>query len=129
MRVAIGIFFLLHGLVHPGLAAAPVEGGRPFTFLTSPAHAWLFRSLGMGDGAIRNIGNALWVLATIGFLLAGMSMLHWLPFAWWRALAGASAALSLALLLLYWHPWLVVGTLLNLAVLIAAALHLKVAAQ
>lgn len=127
MRTIIGIFFLLHGLVHPGLASAPAEdSSRAFIFLTSPGHAWLFQRLGMGEAAIRSIGNTLWLLATAGFMLAGLSMLQvLLPFAWWRALAGVSAAVSLALLLLYWHSWYVVGTLLNLAILAAAVLRLE----
>ena len=39
----------------------------------------------------------------------------------WQTFAALSAGLSLMLLVLYWHPWLVVGALLDVAVLAVLA--------
>ena len=80
----------------------------------------------MSEWAIRAIGNALWAIATVGFLLAGLSLLNILPQGLWRPLAGGAAAVSLVLLILYWHPWYVVGTMLNMAILAFTALRMKV---
>ncbi len=60
---------------------------------------------------------ALFVLATVGFVLAGLVELIGLGA--WRVLAVASALDSLLLLILYWHRLLEVGVLLNVAILVA----------
>jgi hypothetical protein len=41
----------------------------------------------------------------------------------WQVLAGAGAVVSLALLVFYWHPWLLVGAAIDLLVLAAVLLR------
>jgi hypothetical protein len=59
----------------------------------------------------------LFVLASVGFVLAGLAEL--LGLGAWRVVAVASALDSLLLLILYWHRLLEVGVLLNVAILVA----------
>jgi hypothetical protein len=51
---------------------------------------------------------------------AGIGVFGFLvPVAWWRGLALAGAAISLFMLLLYFHPLMIIGTASSIAVLIA----------
>ena len=121
-RIMIGVFFILHGLVHSGLAAAPIPKdatSRPGSFFTHPARSWLLRRLHFTPGATRTAGLSLVVLTTLGFVLAGMAALGVPPMAGTLApLVVISSALSLLLLGLFWHPWLSLGVIIDLAILL-----------
>jgi hypothetical protein len=72
------------------------------------------QGLGLGAEPNRIIGGLLLVVATLGFVLAGLALAGWLvPHTWWPMLGKASAAASLLLFLLFPHPWLVVGLALS----------------
>jgi hypothetical protein len=116
LRLVTGAFLILHGLTHLGAAVAPRPGATReelWAFFTS--ESWLLR--GLGPQAMRSVGIALFVFATVGFDLAGLAEL--LGLGVWRVLAVISALDSLLLLVLFWHPLLAVGVLLNVAILIA----------
>ena len=119
----LGLFLIAHGLVHTGLAFAPNPNdpdSKPGAFFTTVDRSWLLSQVGLGAGAVRTIGVALVALSTVGFVLAGLGMLNVLGLSTiWRPLAGASAFTSLLLLALFWHRWLPVGVLIDLATLIA----------
>jgi len=57
------------------------------------------------------------VLATIGFVTAGVGVLN--SQEWWRVLAVVSAVVSIILIVFFWHSWFVVGPLLDVAILVA----------
>ena len=119
----IGAFLIAHGLVHAILAAAPIPNDpapKPGAFFTTPTRSWLLSKLGSPDGVIQWAGILLVALATIGFILAGLGILG-VPglSAIWRIAAVASAAVSLLLLILFWHSWLVVGVLIDVAILVS----------
>ena len=58
-------------------------------------------------------------LATVGFITTGLSLLDFLvPFDWWGALAMASAVVSLLLLIIFWHPYVIVGVVIDVAILV-----------
>ena len=121
MRLLLGVFLIAHGLIH-----ASYVSPRPADAATWPfdlTRSWL---LGFaGAPVLRPLGLLLAAAATAAFVLAGLGVLgvpglHGL----WRSLAVTGAAASLLLLGLYWHPWLGLGVLLSLALLIAVgALH------
>lgn len=115
VRTLIGLFIIAHGLVHPILAAAPAPaaGGAQSIAGSFWTQSWLF---GRGSAA----KAALYVFTSItalALLAAGLSLLHVLPGAWAPALWAYGAALSLATLILFWHPWLVLGIAIDLAML------------
>ncbi len=123
LRTLIGIFLIAHGLVHSGLAAAPIPNdpaSKPGTFFTSVTRSWLLTGMRLDGAAIRNVGFGLVGLATLSFLMTGLGVLG-VPglHAIWRGLAVLSASLSLVLLVVFWHPWLIFGIALDLGMLVS----------
>ena len=115
MRIIIGIFITLHGLVHPIMAMVPQPmeeqtGARPVFggFWTT---SWL-----LGEGpTIKTLIYILSALVALVLIAAGLGFIGkqpWTEMAW---LAGT--VLSLLLLIIFWNNWLVVGTLIDLALL------------
>ena len=116
LRLVTGAFLILHGLIHLGAAVAARPGASQeglWAFFTTDSRL----PRGQGPQLTRPVGIALLILATVGFVLAGLVELIGLGA--WRVLAIASALDSLLLLILYWHRLLEVGVLLNVAILVA----------
>jgi hypothetical protein len=123
LNTLFAIILIAHGLVHAGLAAAPIPNDpdpKPGAFFTAVERSWLLPKLSLNASAIQWMGIILVVLATLGFVLAGLGGLG-VPGlnAVWRSLAVFSACLSLLLLILFWHSWLVVGVLIDIGILVA----------
>ncbi|MGE5676155.1 MAG: hypothetical protein ACM3XM_20130 [Mycobacterium leprae] len=119
MRIPIGLFLVLHGLVHTALASAADPDGRAFGWLVDPRWAWLLTRLGLSADLIRLTGTMLWVLVTLAFVMAGLGVFGFMvPTRWWRGFAVVASCGSLLLLILFWHPWFITGAGLDLAVLI-----------
>ena len=54
-----------------------------------------------------------------GFIASGLAFFDVLiPFDWWRALTIASAMVSLSLLVVFWDMYLIVGVIIDVAVLL-----------
>jgi hypothetical protein len=130
-RIVLAIFLIAHGLIHYSLTYVPVpkpgELRTPFwpswvRADTDPA--WLVSRMGLSNNFVRGIGSALWLLTVAGFAVAGLGLLG-IPGLnqIWQGSAILGAAASLILLVFYWHPWLIAGVLINLAVLAGVALH------
>ena len=123
LKTLFALFLIAHGLVHSGLAAAPDPNhpdSKPGAFFTSPPRSWLFLRLGLNPAFVRWIGIILVVLAVLGFVLAGMGVFGVPGLGeMWRTVTVISASLSLLLLILFWHPWLIVGVLIDAGLLIA----------
>ena len=115
----LALLLIAHGLVHASLNTVPYGPTTPFwpSFWRAEAgHSWLLQGLGLGGEPNRAIGGLLLIVATLGFVLAGLALAGWLvPHAWWPTLGLVSAVGSLLLFLLFPHPWLVVGLALSLA--------------
>ena len=123
LKTIIALFLIAHGLVHAGLAAAPNPNdpdAKPGAFFTSINRSWLLPQLGLNAAAVQWIGIILVVFATLGFVLAGLGVFGVSGLtAVWRTVAVVSACVSLLLLALFWHPWLIVGMLIDVGLLIA----------
>lgn len=123
MKIIFGLFLIAHGLVHAGLAAAPNPDdpeSKPGAFFTSPERSWLLSKLELSAAVVQWIGILLVAVATLGFVLAGLGVFG-LPglSEIWRTLSVVSAGVSLLLLVLFWHLWLIVGVLLDIGILVA----------
>ena len=122
LMIALAIFLIAHGLVHAGLAAAPNPydtDAKPGAFFTSPERSWLLLRLGLRPAAVQWIGIILVALATLGFVLAGFGVFGVSGLTTiWRTVAVFSSCVSLLLLVLFWHPWLIVGILIDVGILI-----------
>jgi hypothetical protein len=81
--------------------------------------SWLLTRLGFSETTTKTSAILLSVVATLSFVAAGLALFDVVvPFDWWRALAIASTAVSLLLVLIFWHRYLIVGLLIDGAVLV-----------
>ncbi len=123
MKTIIALFLIAHGLVHAGLAAAPDPDdpeSKPGAFFTSLERSWLLPKVGLSTVVVQWIGIVLVAVATLGFVLAGLGVFGVPGLSEiWRTLSLISAGVSLLLLVLFWHLWLIVGLLLDIGILVA----------
>jgi hypothetical protein len=122
LKTALAIFIILHGLVHTILAIAPNPadpGAKPGAFFTATERSWLLPQFGLNATTIQWIGIILVVLSTLGFILAGLGVFGVAGLGTiWRTIAIISAIISLLLLIIFWHPWLPIGVLIDIGTLI-----------
>ncbi len=118
----IAAFLLAHGLVQlvflvPQPASATTAGGGaawPFDMTKS----WLITRLGLRPAAVRGIGAALLVVIVGGFALAALATVGWLvPASWWAPLVVVPSVASIVLLLVFFSPSLVLGLVIDAALL------------
>lgn len=120
MRIVIGLLLLVHGLIHIAIynsslsGAAEASGQGAFKLV----HSWALSPLGFGATSLKIVGTPLWVIAGVGFMLAGLAVLHVLPVTWWHGLAVAAVVASLLLFAIFWHPWLIAAVVADVAVLV-----------
>jgi hypothetical protein len=123
ITIAVGIFFILHGLVH-----LLYFGQSAQLFELQPGMAWPGGSFALtkflSGPTIRSIAGVLLIIAALGFIAAGIGLFA--KQAWWRPVVVSTAAFSSILFLLLWdgtaqhldnQGW--VGILINLAILVA----------
>lgn len=131
LKIVIAIFLIAHGLVHYSLTYVPTpkpgELRTPFWPSWSRKDtdpAWLVSKMGLSNNVVRGLGSALWLLTVVGFALTGLGLLG-IPGLnqIWQGTAILGAAASLILLVFYWHPWLIAGVLINLAVFAGLVLN------
>jgi hypothetical protein len=125
LRIVFAIFLVLHGLIAMSLATVPVPqpGALRTPYLPAWWHpnvdsAWPISRWGLSENLVRMIGWVLW-LASLLLLNAAAIGLLGLPglSTSWQILAVIGSALSLLLLGLYWHPWLIAGVAINIGIL------------
>ena len=122
MKLLLAAFLAAHALIHVSyLTPAPprTAGGPEWPF--AMARSWLVTGAGLDPGVVRTLGTAL-VLATVALLVgAGLATVGWLlPQSWWPPLVVAGAAVSALTLALFFHPWIVLGFVIDAALLWAA---------
>ena len=121
MRLAVAGFLLAHALIHLAFVApAPpaTADGPAGPFPTSDS--WLFSRLGVGPNEARLVAMAL-VAVTIGaFAVAALVALGLSPVGLWAPAVAAGSVASLALLVAFFHPWLVLGIGIDVALFWAA---------
>jgi hypothetical protein len=108
LRVLVGLFLVAHGLVTFGIWAAPVTEQAPF----NPSHSWL-----LGDA--RTLALALAVVAAVAFVATGGGLLAQQD--WWAVAGIVAGAVAVALMALYFNPWLSAGLLISALILYAGA--------
>ena len=121
VRIVVGIFSVLHGLVHLLYMGQSWRFFQMKPGMTWPDGSWAFSKL-VGDGATRSIAGIACILAAIGFLAGGAGV--FLEKAWRVPAIAAASALSTLLYLLFWNGKLqnldgqgAIGILLSLAIL------------
>ena len=117
MQTLIGIFLIMHGLVH-WVYAAPQDKtaeAKPFNVLTE---RWLVKKAGLSQSAALKLGIVLMILASVGFVFSGIVLL--ISQSWWAIPATATAGVSLAFLVLFWDKTMVLGATLNIIIILLA---------
>jgi hypothetical protein len=112
LELATGAFLILHGLVHLGyLSPKPEDPRYPFT----PERAWLVSAAHVDVVAAKGIFTTVAALAVLSYTLAGIGVV--LDAGWWPALAVTGSVASLIVLVLGFHPWLVLGVAIDVAII------------
>lgn len=100
MRTVVGIFLILHGLVHllyigQSLRFLELESGMIW-----PDASWVF-SRYLGVDTLRTFTAILCVLVAAGFIIIGVGLFF--DVRWWRSFMVASAVLSTLVFVLTWN--------------------------
>jgi hypothetical protein len=116
VRVAIGVFLVAHGLIHAAIWLPQAFGVRASSDPASPfdpGYSWLFS--GFSDGGARWLSVLLALVAALAFVAAGVGLFA--HQGWWRTLTVGASAVSLALFLFYFNPWLSLAVPIDVALL------------
>jgi hypothetical protein len=115
-RLALAAFLLAHGAIHLGYVSPrpPDTAGPAWPF--ELGRSWLLGPLGLEPGLIRAIGMALTIVTVAAFVGAAIGALGLFPGAWMAAVVVGTAA-SITLLVVFFHPWLLLGVAIDAALL------------
>ena len=120
--VLLGIFLILHGLVHLLYAGHSWWLFELQAGLRWPDDSWLFARL-PGDHPARWLASISLALAALGFVVCGLGL--FLQQDWWRLAAAGSAVFSIVIFILFWNGKFHalddqggIGMLINLAILV-----------
>ena len=117
-RLVLAAILLGHAAIHAGyLSPRPVAtvGGPSWPF--DLAHSWILSPLGVGADTLRILGFALFALVLASFALAAIAAVGFLPAGVWGWSTVVGAAGSLAMLIIFFHPYLAVGVAIDLLAL------------
>jgi len=118
LKLLLTAFFMAHAAIHFGFvspAPAPAAGAPPWPF--DLTRSWLLTPLGMDGSLTRTLGVGLLLVLSLGYAAATLVMMGILPERLFAASIIAGASASLLLLALFFHPWLVLGVVIDVALL------------
>jgi hypothetical protein len=113
----VAVFLILHGLLHPGVWTAPVKPGSPPPF--DPGHSWALSAVHVAAEPARAVALALAWYTALVYAVAGAGVAA--GAGWWPTAALVGAASGLVLKATWFDPWLTVGILLDVGVILAVA--------
>ena len=123
-RLALAGFVLAHAAIHLGFVSPrPPDAGT-----TGPAwpfdlgRSWILSPLGVDPGIVRLLGLALVGAIVGGFALGALAAIGVAPAVWTPGVVTGTVA-STALLILFFHPWLVLGLAIDAALLWLTLAH------
>jgi hypothetical protein len=117
LRLLIAGFLITHALIHWAIYVTPKKPDQPGPF--DPSRSWALAAVHIAEHPARALSIALASVTAAGFSIAGGVLLA--GGGWWLAVAATAAVAGLALKSFYFHPWLSLGVLLDVGVLLAAA--------
>jgi hypothetical protein len=127
LRLIIGAFIVLHGLVHLLYFG---QSGRLFELqpgMVWPEGSWAFSNL-LGDETIRLLASISCVLAAISFVAGGTGI--FVRQAWWRPVVVGATAFSAVIFILFWDGELHklddkggIGLLISITLLVAVLIR------
>jgi hypothetical protein len=123
VRVFLGIFLILHGMVYAMYVGQALQWFELKPGMQWPTGAWAFSSQ-MSDSGLRTLAATSVGLASLALMVGGTGMLFGAGWADWVAIGGAVLA-SVATILLWSGKWAEVadhggiGVLINVAAIVA----------
>ena len=120
MSLFLAAFLTAHGLIHLSyLTPAPPQTADGPAWPFHLQGSWLSAALDLDPSRVRMVGGLL-VAATVGlFVASALATLGWVPASWWSALVISAASVSLVALAVFFHPWLVLGMVIDIILLLA----------
>ena len=117
-NLVVAAFLVGHAAVHAGFVSPkpPARPGAP-VWPFDLGRSWLLDHVGAVRDALRPLGVALLLVTLVAFALAGGTVVGLLPPSLWAPLATAGACASLALLIVFFHRWLIIGVAIDALVL------------
>lgn len=113
MRTVVGLLLIAHGLVHLMYLMPRPEDDQSYPFV--PETRWSAKLVGLGPSTAKMIAVCLAVAVAVVLLVSGIALFADADI--WKAAAATGSLLSLALLLLFFHPWLTIGIAVDVAIL------------
>jgi hypothetical protein len=109
-------FLLAHAAIHAAFVSprpTATAGGPPWPF--DLERSWLLGRIGVDPEVARVAGIALVAVTVAGFAAAAIAALGVLPPFVWTAAVTVGVTGSLGLLVLFFHPWLILGVAIDVA--------------
>jgi hypothetical protein len=118
VRLAIAGFLLAHAAIHIGFISPrpPVTAGGP-AWPFDVGHSWILGPLGLDETTSRALAIALIAVILGGFALAGIAAIGIAPAGLWPAAVTIGGVASIAVLVLFFHPWLLLGIAIDVVLL------------
>lgn len=113
MKILVGLFLLAHGLLHASyLSPKPNDPNYPFSF----EKGWLAQR---ASNYAKPLGVLLVIVTIVSYTIAGIGV--WgiadIPAVVSQNATVIGSASSLLLLLTFWHPWLILGLLIDIVLI------------
>lgn len=118
----VALFLVAHGLIHASFVSPtpPAKAGAP-QWPFDLAHSWLLSPIGLDAPVTRAIGIALVVAVVAAYAVAALAVVGILPASLVVPAVVLGSVASILMLAAYFHPWLVLGLVID-AVLLWAVL-------
>ena len=119
MKLLIAAFLAGHALIHASyLSPAPAQTAVGPEWPFAMGRSWLVTGLHLEPRLVTSIGTLLVVSTMAALLLAAVATLGiGIPGAWSPFLVAAGAGLSVATLGVFFHPWIILGLVIDAALL------------
>ena len=116
--VVVAALFLGHALIHASFLSP-----RPPATATGPqwpfdlAQSWLLTPAGIGEPALRALGVGLLLVIMVAFAVAAMATVGIAPAGAFVPTVAVGSIASIAMLALFFNPWLLLGFVIDAALL------------
>ena len=120
-RLVVAGLLLAHAAIHVAFIAPPpaaTADGPAWPFTTHDS--WLFSRLGVGANEAHLVALALVAVTLAGFAFAALVAVGIAPSWLWTPAVVTGAVASLAMLIAFFHPWLVLGVAIDVVLLWAS---------
>jgi hypothetical protein len=127
VKIMIAVLLILHGLISAAFSTGSFKPGNSVqnpTWInwwpTNMGESWLLPRPIAESPPVALLGGILFLAGGVALIASGLGLFGWIiPQAWWPFLAVTGAAISLLMLMIYFHPFYLIGIASNLAIIIS----------